>query len=354
MTIIPDDPGFVDDATRWRAVQARDGRADGVFYYSVATTGVYCRPSCAARPARRENMAFHPTTKAAESAGFRPCKRCRPDLPPKAARDAALIARACRAIEAADEKPSLEALAEGAGLSAFHFHRLFRRITGVTPKAYAQAQRAAKVQAGLLAGASVTTAIYDSGFNSSGRFYAAADGMLGMTPSSFRAGGVGEVISWAMGESTLGAVLVARTARGICAILLGDSAPALVADLQARFPRADLMAAADGAEWLADVIALLDRPAAGACLPLDIRGTAFQRQVWEALQQIPPGQTRSYAEVAGHIGNPRAVRAVASAIAANKLAVAVPCHRVIGSDGALTGYRWGIARKAALLAREQS
>lgn len=354
MTVIPDDSGFVDDATRWHAVQARDGRADGVFYYSVATTGVYCRPSCAARPARRENVAFHPTAKAAESAGFRPCKRCQPDLPPKAARDAALIARACRAIEAADEKPSLEALAEGAQLSAFHFHRLFRRITGVTPKAYAQAQRAAKVQAGLLAGASVTTAIYDSGFNSSGRFYAAADGMLGMTPSSFRAGGVGEVIWWAMGESTLGAVLVAGTARGICAILLGDSAPALVADLQARFPKADLVAATEGAEWLADVIALVDRPAAGACLPLDIRGTAFQRQVWEALQQIPPGQTRSYAEVAEHIGNPRAVRAVASAIAANKLAVAVPCHRVIGSDGALTGYRWGIARKAVLLAREQS
>jgi AraC family transcriptional regulator of adaptative response/methylated-DNA-[protein]-cysteine methyltransferase len=346
---------FSTDAARWEALRRRDAAADDVFFYSVATTGVYCRPSCAARPARPENVAFHDTRAAAERAGFRPCKRCRPELPPRAQREAAIVARACRAIEAAEDIPRLDELAAAAGLSSFHFHRLFRRVTGVTPKAYAAAQRQARVQDGLATAASVTAGIYDAGFNSSGRFYEAAGDMLGMTPSAWRAGGVGEAIRFASGDSMLGRVLVAATERGICAILIGDTEAELACDLQARFPAASLRPGeADFAELVARVIAYVDRPGNGLGLPLDIRGTAFQRQVWEVLQAIPAGETLSYGEVAERLGNPLAVRAVAGACAANKLAVAVPCHRVIGRDGQLSGYRWGVARKRALLERERA
>ncbi len=344
---------FATDAERWEALRARDPQADGVFLYSVATTGVYCHPSCAARPARPENVAFHADRGAAEQAGFRACKRCRPDLAPRAEREAALVAQACRSIESAEEGVSLDVLAAEAGVSAFHFHRLFRRIVGVTPKAYADARRSARVQEGLATSGSVTSAIYDSGFNSSGRFYEAAAGMLGMTPSAWRAGGAGEEIHFATGESSLGCVLVAATARGICAILLGDTPDELDADVRQRFPHANLKADAGFAELVARVIAYVDAPGNGVGLPLDIRGTAFQRQVWEVLQSIPAGQTRSYTEVATAMGNPRAVRAVATACAANRLAVAVPCHRVVASDGGLAGYRWGIRRKQALLERER-
>ena len=347
---------FASEATRWDALRRRDPAADGHFLYSVATTGVYCHPSCAARPARPENVAFHATRAAAERAGFRPCKRCRPDLPPRVEREAALAAAACRHIEAADETPSLAELADAAGCSPHHFHRLFRRVVGVTPKAYADAHRQRRVQADLGAGAGVTEAIYAAGFNSSGRFYEAADGMLGMQPSAYRAGGAGETVRYAVGRCLLGCVLVAAAARGVCAILLGDDPAALVADLRARFPRAALdPAEAAFAGVVAAVVRLVDDPAAtdGAPLPLDIRGTAFQRRVWEALRQIPPGETASYAEVAARIGAPRAVRAVAAACGANKLAVAVPCHRVVASDGSLAGYRWGVGRKRALLASER-
>jgi AraC family transcriptional regulator of adaptative response/methylated-DNA-[protein]-cysteine methyltransferase len=346
---------FSTDAAKWQALRSRDAAADDVFFYSVATTGVYCRPSCAARPARPENIGFHPDRAAAERAGFRPCKRCRPDLPPRAAREAAIVARACRMIEAAEEIPLLDDLARASGLSPFHFHRLFRRITGVTPKAYAAAQRQGRVQEGLATAASVTASIYDAGFNSSGRFYEQAEGMLGMTPSAWRAGGAGERIRFASGDSTLGRVLVAATERGICAILIGDTAAELQADLQSRFPRATLLAGeAAFDDMVTGVIEYVDHPGNGIGLPLDIRGTAFQRQVWEVLQAIPAGQTLSYGEVAERLGNPRAVRAVAGACAANRLAVAVPCHRVIGGDGALAGYRWGVARKRALLERERA
>jgi AraC family transcriptional regulator of adaptative response/methylated-DNA-[protein]-cysteine methyltransferase len=344
---------YATDAARWDALTVRDPAADGVFLYSVATTGVYCHPSCAARPARRENVAFHASREEAERQGFRPCKRCRPDLAPRAEREAALVAQACRRIEESEEALSLDALADGAGVSPFHFHRLFRRIVGVTPKAYAAARRSARIQAGLAQAGSVTASIYEAGFNSSGRFYEAASGILGMTPRAWRAGGAGETIGFATGESSLGCVLVAMTERGICAILLGDTPEELEADLAARFPKAQVAADPAFGEMLRDVIAYVDAPGNGIGLPLDIRGTAFQRKVWEVLQSIPAGETRSYAEVAAMIGQPKAVRAVATACASNRLAVVVPCHRVVAGNGGLAGYRWGIQRKKALLARER-
>ncbi len=347
-------PPFSSDAARWEAVVQRDAAADGQFVYAVTTTGIYCHPSCAARPALRQNVAFHADRASAERAGFRACKRCKPDLAPKPVREAQLVAQACRRIDAAVEGISLEALAAEAGVSAFHFHRLFRRIVGVTPKAYAAARRTARVQASLAGSGSVTEAIYEAGFNSAGRFYEAAAGMLGMTPSAWRAGGAGEVIGYATGESSLGWVLVATTPRGICAILIGDAPDALVVDLNARFARATLVADSGFADVVARVIAYVDTPGNGIGLPLDIRGTAFQRQVWEVLQTIPAGETRSYTEVAAMIGNPKAVRAVATACAANRLAVVVPCHRVVATDGGLAGYRWGVSRKRALLTREKA
>lgn len=348
-------PAFRTEAERRAALAQRDPAADGHFFYSVRTTGVYCYPSCAARPARPGNVAFHDTRDAAERAGYRPCKRCRPDLPTRRSLEAARVARTCRLIETADEPPTLARLAAAAGCSPHHFHRLFRRVTGVTPKAYADADRHGRVRTRLAEGAGVTEALYHAGFNSSGRFYAAADGMLGMTPTSYRTGGTGEIIRYALATCSLGRVLVAASSRGVCAILLGDDPVALAADLAARFPQARREPADDGfARWVAEVVCLLEDPArAGALsLPLDIRGTVFQRRVWEALRQIPPGRTESYAAVAARIGAPRAARAVAAACAANRLAVAVPCHRVVAADGALAGYRWGVERKRRLLKRE--
>lgn len=350
----PDAP-WRGEPARLAAVRARDAAADGHFYFSVSTTGIYCNPSCAARAALAENLAFHDTREAAVRAGFRPCRRCRPDLEPRAAREADLVAAACRAIEQAEEAPCLAELARTAGLSPHHFHRLFRRIAGVTPKAYGAAHRQSRVQASLAAGAPVTAAIYDAGFASPSRFYSATGEMLGMLPSTYRAGGAGEAIAFAFGQSSLGIVLVAATARGICAILLGDSQDALFADLRARFPNAALQAAGpDFSGNVAAVVTLVDHPlqTTAATLPLDIRGTAFQRRVWEALRGIPAGQTRSYREIAVQLGNPASVRAVAGACAANALAVVVPCHRVVGSDGTLTGYRWGMMRKRRLLEKE--
>jgi len=348
---------FAGDARRWDAVRRHAPEADGAFFYSVATTGVYCRPSCAARTPRRENVAFHATRAEAERAGFRPCKRCRPDQPPRAEREAALIAETCRRIDAAEELPSLAELAQAAGLSLHHFHRTFKRVTGVTPRAYAAAKRQHRVQENLGAGTGVTESLYAAGFNSSGRFYEAAPGMLGMTPSAYRRGGQGETIRHAVGASSLGAVLVAATELGVCAIMLGDDPDALLATLEARFPRAALARAdRDFAGLVSEVVRLVDDPARAQAhgLPLDIRGTAFQRLVWEKLREIPAGRTASYAEIAGRIGSPKAVRAVANACGANPLAVAIPCHRVVASDGGLGGYRWGVERKRRLLAREQA
>jgi AraC family transcriptional regulator of adaptative response/methylated-DNA-[protein]-cysteine methyltransferase len=348
---------FASDAARWAAVQRRDPAADGHFLFSVETTGVYCRPSCASRPARPENVAFHADCAAAERAGFRACKRCRPDQPSRAEREAALVADACRALEVADETPSVEALAARAGVSAPHFHRLFRRIAGVTPKAYATAQRQRRVEGSLRREAGVTEAIYAAGFNSAGRFYEAAPALLGMTPTAYRRGGHGEAIEYATARCALGRVLVAATGRGVCAILLGDGPEELVAELEKRFPSATLTAGAPGfAQVVAEVVRLVDDPrrAGELSLPLDIRGTAFQRRVWEELRHIPAGATASYSEVAARVGQPRAARAVAAACAANPLAVAVPCHRVAGADGKLHGYHWGVARKRRLLDKERA
>lgn len=351
----PDSIAFADEEARLAAVRRRDPAADGHFYYSVSTTGVYCNPSCAARPALRQNMAFHDTRAAAERAGFRPCKRCRPELSARSQREADIAAAACRLIEQAEEEPSLAGLAAQVGLSPHHFHRLFKRIIGVTPKAYAGAHRQSRVQTKLAAGSPVTQAIYEAGFNSPGRFYEAADDMLGMVPSSYRAGGKGEAIRFAFGRSSLGVVLVAATERGVCAILLGSNEERLSRDLEARFPNAALTRAEAGfSEWLGRVVAMVDHPQQNQALglPLDIRGTAFQRRVWELLRHIPPGETRSYRDVAAELGSPAAVRAVANACAANVLAVAVPCHRVVASNGELAGYRWGLERKRELLKRE--
>jgi AraC family transcriptional regulator of adaptative response/methylated-DNA-[protein]-cysteine methyltransferase len=335
------------------AVRARDAAQDGRFVYAVRTTGVYCRPSCASRPARAENLSFHPDAAAARTAGFRPCKRCRPDDVGGPDPRAEAVRRACRLIESAETPPSLEILAEAAGFSPFHFHRTFKAMTGVTPAAYAAAHRARRAADALRSTASVTEAIYDAGFNSSGRFYESSAARLGMTPTALRKGGEGAVIRFAIGQSSLGAVLVAASEVGVCAILLGDDPEKLARDLQDRFPRAELQGADGGFEAsVAEVVGLVEDPGRGCDLPLDIRGTAFQQRVWQALRAIPAGRTASYGEIAQAIGSPAAARAVAKACADNRLAVAIPCHRVVRTDGDLAGYRWGVERKRELLGRE--
>jgi AraC family transcriptional regulator of adaptative response/methylated-DNA-[protein]-cysteine methyltransferase len=296
---------------------------------------------------------FHLTPEDAARAGFRPCKRCRPTAPSPAAEQAARVARACALIEAAEEPPRLEALAAAAGMSRFHFHRVFKAVTGVTPRAYAAARRAARVRDALAKGGTVTDAIYAAGFASSGRFYAHAPTLLGMRPRRFRSGGRGAVIRFAVGECSLGAILVAATAEGVCAILLGDRPDGLVRDLEDRFPHAELVGGDAAFDALvATVVGFVEAPGAGLGLPLHVRGTAFQHRVWQALREIPAGSTASYGEIARRIGAPRAARAVAGACAANGHAVAIPCHRVVRADGAPSGYRWGVARRARLLARE--
>ena len=338
---------------RWAAVVAHDANADGSFVYSVRTTGVYCRPSCGARTPRPENVVFHATNADAEQAGFRPCKRCKPDQAPLARQQAAMVANLCRHIEAADRTPSLDELAKHAGISAHHLHRTFKAVTGLTPRAYAAAQRAKRVRVELERGTSVTDAIYGAGYNSNGRFYEESDGVLGMTPSAWRAGGANTDIRFAVGLCALGSILVAASERGVCAILLGDDPDALTRDLQGRFPRARLIGGdAKFEKLVARVVGFVEAPRIGLDLPLDVRGTAFQQRVWQALRAIPPGETASYSEVARRIGAPKSVRAVAGACAANALAVAIPCHRVVRNDGGLSGYRWGVERKRALLDRE--
>ena len=339
-------------AQRWAAVQQRDRRADGRFCYAVTTTGVYCRPSCAARRPRRENVRFYESCAAAERAGFRPCRRCRP----QATQDdghAAAIAVACRTIEEAEETPRLDALAAEAGLSRFHFHRLFKGATGLTPRQYADARRAERVREDLPKSGTVTQAIYDAGFNSSGRFYAQSDVRLGMRPSAYARGGQGATIRFAVGATSLGAILVAATDKGVCSIALGDEPEALVRSLQDRFPRATLIGGDEAFEaTVAKAVGLVETPGVGIDLPLDVRGTAFQERVWRALRAIPAGTTQSYAAIARRVGSRRSMRAVAQACAANPVAVAIPCHRVVRTDGDLSGYRWGVARKRELLRRE--
>jgi AraC family transcriptional regulator, regulatory protein of adaptative response / methylated-DNA-[protein]-cysteine methyltransferase len=343
----------VADDPRWARIVARDRAADGQFWYSVMTTGVYCRPSCPSRTANPQNVQLHDTLEAAKATGFRPCKRCNPDGPSIDCENADIVAKACRLIEESEEEPSLTELAEAVGRSASYFHRVFKAATGLTPKDYAAAHRAAKVREGLASGHTVTEAIYDAGFNSSGRFYEKSTDMLGMTPTQYRSGGANEDIRFAVGQCSLGAILVASSKKGVASILLGSDPGELVRNLQDRFPKAKLIGADSDYEALvARVVGFVEAPGLGLDLPLDVRGTAFQQRVWQALQEIPAGQTVSYAEIARRIGAPKAVRAVAGACAANKLAVAIPCHRVVRNDGSLSGYAWGVERKRALLDRE--
>ncbi len=338
---------------RWASIVARDKNSDGDFYYSVKTTGVYCRPSCGGRLAHPENVQFHKTTDDAEKAGFRACKRCRPTGLSLTAKNSAKIAKACRMIETSEESIPLEKLAKAAEMSPYHFHRTFKTATGLTPADYAKAHRSERVRKTLSGGRSVTDAIYDAGYGSSSRFYESSNEVLGMTPTSFQNGGANTTIHFAIGESTLGSILVAKSDRGVCAVLIGDDPESLVNDLQDRFPKADLIGNESGyEEMVAKVVGLIEAPSVGLDLPLDIQGTAFQQRVWRALQRIPLGSTATYAEIAKQIGMPKAVRAVAQACAANSLAVAIPCHRVVKSDGKLSGYRWGVERKRTLLDRE--
>lgn len=277
------------------------------------------------------------------------------DTTAPSARDAARVAAACRRIEQAESPPPLAALAREAGLSPHHFHRVFKAVTGLTPKAYAQAHRGKALRAALARpGATVVEAAFDAGFNAASRFYDSAETLLGMKPAQYRDGGVQARIAFAIAQCSLGALLVARSQRGLCAIALGDDPEALLRELQDRFPRAELVGGDAAFEQLvAQVVGFVEAPRLGLDLPLDIRGTAFQQRVWDALRKVPAGETVSYAEIAARIGSPRAVRAVAQACAANVLAVAIPCHRVVRSDGGVSGYRWGVARKQALLARER-
>jgi AraC family transcriptional regulator, regulatory protein of adaptative response / methylated-DNA-[protein]-cysteine methyltransferase len=338
---------------RWTSVVARSAAADGSFFYSVKTTGVYCRPSCPSRRARPENIQFHSTKQEAEQAGFRPCKRCKPDQASLVEEHAAMVTEACRFLETAQETPQLEELAARMGVSTFYFHRIFRAITGLTPRAYAAAHRGERVRKELVRAGTVTSAIYQAGYNSNGRFYGESEQVLGMTPTIYRAGGANTDIRFAVGECSLGSILVASSEWGVCAIFLGDDPDALVQNLQDRFPRATLIGGdAEFEQLVAKVVGLVEAPGVGLDLPLDVRGTAFQQRVWQALREIPAGSTVSYTDIARRIGAPKSVRAVAQACGANPLAVAIPCHRVVRTDGGLSGYRWGVERKRALLHRE--
>lgn len=338
---------------RWQKVLARDTTADGTFYYAVRTTGVYCQPSCGARPARPENVVFYNSAQEAEAAGFRPCKRCRPDQPHLAERHRILVEQACRFIEQSSAAPTLTQIAAHVGMSEHHFHRLFKAATGLTPKAYITAQRQRVLKEHLGQQNKITDAIYAAGYGSSSRFYETAGQVLGMTPSDYKKGGQDTEIRFAIAECSLGSILVASSAKGVCAILMDDDPEFLLRDLQDRFPRSTLIGADAAYERLvAQVVGFVEAPQLGLDLPLDVRGTAFQQRVWQVLRNIPYGSTASYSEIAEKIGMPKAVRAVAQACRANALAVAIPCHRVVRTDGALSGYRWGVERKRRLLDKE--
>lgn len=343
-------------AARWQAVLAHEADALPAFFYAVTTTGIYCRPDCPSRRPLAKNVTFFDTTQDAEDAGYRACKRCRPKQVSREAMMFKKITTACREIESAEEEPNLETLAQSSGMSVFHFHRLFKAETGVTPKSYARAHRMKKVRESLSNDeVSVTVAMYDAGFSSSSRFYETAIQALGMTPSIYKKGGKDVRILFAVGECSLGSILVACSQKGVCAILLGDTAEELLEDLQSRFSKAKLIGGDGSFETLvARVVGFVDAPKIGLKLPLDVQGTAFQERVWQALRDIPAGDTVSYGDIANTIGAPKSYRAVAQACGANNLAVAIPCHRVVRSDGGLSGYRWGIDRKRSLLALEEA
>jgi AraC family transcriptional regulator of adaptative response/methylated-DNA-[protein]-cysteine methyltransferase len=348
------DEAYSSEADRWQAVLERDPRADGAFVYGVATTGVYCRPHCASRRPRRDNVRFFDSWQRAEEGGFRPCKRCAPQSASGPDRAVDAVVRACALIDAAEHAPSLREIAGEVGLSPAHFQRLFRTVLGVSPKQYAMEKRLGRVRDTLQRGANVTAAVYAAGFESGSRFYENATGNLGMKPSEYRKGGADKTIAYAIAPSHLGLVLVASTDRGVCRVDFGDGPEELVSRLRTAFPKAILQENDPALEArIALALECIARPERAARLPLDIQGTAFQRQVWTALQSIPPGSTSTYAEIAGRIGKPKAARAVARACASNAVAVIVPCHRVVRGDGGLGGYRWGLDRKRTLLERER-
>ena len=334
----------------WGAVIARDRSYDGVFVLAVRTTGIYCRPSCAARTPRRENVCFYPTPQEAEAAGFRACKRCQPNAQ---AADAALVEQACRYIDAhAAERITLADLGAALYISPHHLQRTFRRVLGISPRQYQDARRREQLKAGLKAGAGVAEAIYGAGYGSSSRIYAGSP--LGMTPATYQKGGEAMAIQYTIAPCSLGLALVGATERGVCAVSLGDDPAQLEAELRADYPTATITRA--GEALAATVAALLEHIDGGGGhldLPLDVRATAFQRRVWEALQAIPAGETRTYSEIAAAIGHPGAARAVGSACANNRVSILIPCHRAVRADGGLGGYRWGLARKEELLRRER-
>jgi len=356
ITLKPREPFTAEDEVAyWDAVVRRDTAWAGQFVYAVSSTGIYCQPGCPSRCPERKNVRFFFGPQAAELAGFRPCKRCRPNATESEIKNAAAIHQACRLLENSDPPPGLAALAAMVGLSPSHLHRQFKAMTGMTPKAYGSAVRERSVRQALAApSSSVTEAIYDAGYQSSSRFYEKSNALLGMTPTHYRRGGEGMVIKFAVAVCSLGDILVACSEKGVCAILLGDDALQLTRDLQDTFPKAEFIGADTGFEkTVAAVVGFVEAPRHGLQLPLDIQGTLFQQHVWQALQAIPAGKTVSYQYIAQHIGHPKAVRAVAQACAANLLAVAIPCHRVVRTDGSLSGYRWGVTRKQALLKKEQ-
>jgi AraC family transcriptional regulator of adaptative response/methylated-DNA-[protein]-cysteine methyltransferase len=339
------DPG--NDDARWRIALAKDRRFDGAFITGVHSTGIYCRPSCPARPPKRENVAFYATPADAEAAGLRACLRCRPDA---VARDEAAVAQAIVLLRDAEDAVPLERLAAASGYSPAHFQRLFKRAVGLSPAAFARALRIERAEEALSAGGRVTDAVYEAGFGAPSRFYEASGGRLGMSPSAWRDGGRGATIHWAVVTTSLGAMLVAATDKGVCRVSFGESGE----DLAARFPSAELVEGGEAfAALFAEVVAAVERPGDSRHIPLDVQGTAFQEAVWQELRRIPPGETRSYAEIAAAIGKPGAVRAVGSANGANNVAVLIPCHRVIQSGGALGGYAYGAAIKRELLGRER-
>jgi len=346
---------LLSDDERWEALRQRDSQASASFVYGVLTTGVYCRPSCGSRLPKRENVRFFENSKDAEQAGFRPCKRCRPEASQWEPPHLRAVLEACKKIDEADAPPSLKELAAAAGLSVFHFQRLFKKVLGITPKQYTMQNRSNRLFEHLRKGSTITGAMYDAGFGSSSRFYEKATPTLGMKPSVYKKGAQDVPIRSAIVPCSLGLVLVAATAQGICAIDFGDTAEALKENLRRRFPKAVFQHPDPRfTAMIGQVFAFLEDPHSSCLnLPLDIQGTAFQRRVWLALQEILPGDTVSYAGIASRIGKPKAARAVARACAANRLAVAVPCHRVVRGDGRLGGYRWGLERKRILLEREK-
>ncbi|RMT07273.1 ADA regulatory protein [Pseudomonas amygdali pv. lachrymans] len=335
---------------RWEILLNRRSGAGADFVYGVLTTGIYCKPGSPSKLPRPENVVFFSSASEAEAAGFRLSRRSGNDQQSVDLKHASAVSEACRLIDACDSMPNLAALAEKVGMSSFHFHRTFKKLTGLTPKGYSVASLRSRVRVQLSHDVTITSALYEAGFNSNSRFYEASQKMLGMKPSEYRAGGANVDIRFALGESSLGSILVARSPKGICAISLGDDPNVLVEKFQDQYPNANLIGGDEEFEQLvARVVVFVESPATGLALPLDIRGTVFQERVWQALRDIPAGSTATYTDIATRIGMPSAVRAVANACGANTLAVAIPCHRVVRSDGSLSGYRWGVERKRKLL-----